>query len=308
MTKAPHRVKVYSGLAASCLAQDDGDGLLLCYRLWTVARAIDKAGRGWVTVQDIAGVWPQSKRTIRDVLNRPAGGYFWTLVNTGRGVPASKQKVYLKSLETASLNIGANIGTAFFLSFSEACSLKRFKAACYAVTFAARPEPVIISRRKLCEKFNATRQTLRNYEKTAGVETSKNRGRMSESAYRAQMVKAWESGGSCPERTRRDVYHKGGFVYFQLPNGYTADVARAARPKRTARRVYHALSSEGANDRPHRRFERVFWHDALEAHKASQKRKTGSAYFVKTGKSYTAKRGNELIVTHIWQRYETITA
>lgn len=301
MTKAPHRVKVYSGLAASCLAQDDGDGLLLCYRLWTVARAIDKAGRGWVTVQDIAGVWPQSKRTIRDVLNRPAGGYFWTLVNTGRGVPASKQKVYLKSLETASLNIGANIGTAFFLSFSEACSLKRFKAACYAVTFAARPEPVIISRRKLCEKFNATRQTLRNYEKTAGVETSKNVGRMSESSYRAQLVKAWETGGACPERTRRDVYHKGGHVYYQLPNSYClADVSRAARPKRTARRVYHALLSKGANDRPHRRFERVFWHDELAAHKAAGKGRTGNAYFVKTDKMLSS--------SHIWQRYETITA
>lgn len=292
----PSRVKIYAGLAAACLAQDDGDGLLLCYRMWTVARAIDKQGGGWITVQELVDAWPQSKRTIRDVLTRPAGQYFWTLYNTGRGTPANKQRVFLRGLETVCVNVGANTGASFWLSYTDTHTLKSFKAICYAASFAGRDEPVIISRTKLSEKFGATRQTLRNYEKAAGVEISYNVGRMSESAYQAQQVAAWETGSAGLGWTRPDVYHLAGHVYFQLPNGYTAEISRAARPRRTARRVYHTLLSGGANDRLDRRYERVFWYDELAAYKAASKGKTGKTYFVKTDK--------KLSKCAVWAYYE----
>jgi hypothetical protein len=267
----PPKLKLYSLLARTAIR----DGLTLPLRLWHVCRALDRDGRGWVTLAGLLDAWPQSRRTVRTILRRGVGLFWHIPKNNRRGVPASKQRIHLNSLESVCLALATEPGDAIWLDWKQAVNVKSFRASCYAAFFVKERT---IARSTLEKLYGKTSQTLRNWEKKARIAKVRNVARASVHDIVDLALSGQRLG--IPSQDRKGVWKSGGYMFWQLPSSYTCELQRAAKPRKTASAVRHALSYCGVAGE---RFYRVFWQNEKAAYRAASKGRTSTpAYFTLT--------------------------
>lgn len=235
------RVKIFADLSQKAIKLGRAKELWL----WSVLRAIDSRGRGWIEMERLTDVWPQGRRNLA-YLRAAGNGDFWH-ENAGR--------LFIVSPMNVGLLLESTLGDAVYVPFERVNTLRRFKAHAYAAFFSRRKT---ISRFRLMELFGATETTLRYWEDIAGVRVTKNiaRGQLN--------TEAKDGVGLPPAVTDADVYRRGKTFYWQLPNTYASDLEVAPKHYRDDRRLRQA-TDEG-NDRATGR--KMYYYDPKEAYRA----------------------------------------
>ena len=164
-------IKLHAELAEAALKQ----GVDREYRVWALARSIDVGGSGKAPLTDLQqlirdkSIRGLSPRTLKKVLQK-GEGVFW--VRTGDG------SVWLSGLGPLCFKLGIEKlrHAPTLVGYSQAQTLKKFRAACYSARFPngdAHSRP--ISRKTLTKLNGKTGRTQRSYDKVARVERKNNR-------------------------------------------------------------------------------------------------------------------------------------
>lgn len=233
------KLKVHGELGRIVVKKGLEDG----YRLWLILRAQDGEGKGWIEkdkVAAMAGRFGIPARRLRKALSSP----FFRI---------GRRRVFLVGLGKIAEALGCRVGKPVWVDSECLFPLRRFRAALYAAWLAQKGEGVMISRKRLEELWGRTRQTLRQWERLAGVEVKANYAR-------------------CPWPTTDDtlaVHIPSPYkmaadgVWFQLPNRYVAPLDRASYGM--ARKVDRALALSPGEGYP-----RLYYHKASSLARAIQ--------------------------------------
>lgn len=198
--------------------------------VYTLAKTLDAQvqGRGWVDTEDLAQLYPRSRRNLLRIIQQ-GEGTFWRL-DSGTG------RLYLSSLQNVGIALGTTLGDPVYVPTTKIQTLQKFKAANYAAFYA---QGKIISRGKLSKLYGVTKQTLIRWEKLAGIIKVTNLGK--------KTIKNKKDAEHLPGIDRDGVWHWGDALYWQIPNTYYLDDPDLApRHVVTNRRIRHALKAEKA--------------------------------------------------------------
>ena len=228
------------------------------YRLWLLLRALDPQGCGVV-----------SKDAVRASL--AAYGLNWSHVRTARRHGRADlfftfhgNHIEYRSLQSLCLSLEVEPGRPVNVPAAYMASLESFHAAMYAAWIAqGRDGERHISRARLSEYFGRDEETLRRWERAAGViEVTGNVVEIEESDI--EKPDAPIPGDTRPDERldRRYIFEQEGRYYYRTVNTYKAesDRARTGNTRKIARQVRRSgvVSREDATGAP---LARVFFFD-----------------------------------------------
>lgn len=140
------------------------------YRLWTILKHRDVAGRGWLPLAEAeAAAGEFGVRRFAHILELGKGS-FWEVV-AGR--------VRLRGLEKVALDLGVLPVHPVLIPAEAVSHLERFRAHIYAAWLESHNrdgQGILISRQRLMALFGRTKTTLRRWERLAGVVRQANLG------------------------------------------------------------------------------------------------------------------------------------
>lgn len=211
------------------------------YWAWTVLRALDKDGHGWVAKEQAFASWPQSASNLRAILSSGEGDW-WT---------TTPDRVYYVSAYRAGYLLETTLGNPIYAEFSKCNTIGKFRAQCYAAFFA---RPRMIGRARLQGLFGVSEQTLRNWERRAGISRS------------ANIVKCIPpaDGTGVPDGRAGGVWFSGGYMYYQAVNTYQSRQEYAPRHSRDNKLLRHTLKLVMGKG------QRLYFDDAGKASRAVQ--------------------------------------
>jgi len=190
------------------------------YWLWTVLRALDREGKGWVDLEAAKGAWRQSDRSLLRTLSAGEGNYW-------RSVPG---RVFLKSTFKVGCYLESALGVPSKVDFELCCSIGKFRAQCLAAWFWKERT---ISVATLAELYGVSVSTIQTWTRKAGLGKQANIAR----------YEPPKDSTGMPNHTFGGVWFSGGYCYFQIPNSYyNRDTRRCARHLRTERKLRNALN------------------------------------------------------------------
>lgn len=190
------------------------------FRFWTVARALDEKGRGYVSVKQMEEIWPQSKSNLSRIM-REGEGTWWNK-NDGR--------LFLRSTLKSGMALKTQMGCPSWYSFEECSTIGKFHTACFAAWFVI---PRTISLGTLTNLFGVSAQTIRNWAKRSGLKVSPNIASYEITPDNETTI---HGGGT---------WYSGGFCFFQMPNTYSNPRAACCpRHRRTEKKLREALNMD----------------------------------------------------------------
>lgn len=137
------------------------------YRLWLLARALDRDGRGLVGLPDFLAAMSANglnRSHLRRACKHPKSSAFFTL---------HANRIEYRSLEAVCLALGVMPGRSIYIPLASITGIETFRATLYAAWIAGH-DALQISRDKLSELFQASADTQRRWEKLAGVTVAAN--------------------------------------------------------------------------------------------------------------------------------------
>ena len=243
-------------------------------RIWFLLRHLDKAGRGWVTVEQVRQ-WLGSResawcvcgwRQLRILLGQ-GDGLFWQ---------RQGERLWLRSVA----KVAAALGLTHLSGHPVALSIHiltrpigEVKAHFYASFHSGRNhEHQPIARTTLSQLSGVSHQTQRQYEKRAGVRPRTNfaLGELATAENREE--RSWKQGTGVFLFTDYRGQHgpaQTAYLAWQLPNDYTGPHDR--QPKRRHKRLNRQLADlrlQGTAGNGH--FQRTFFADGCAAVKGQK--------------------------------------
>lgn len=233
--------KVYPEIGEVCLRERKSR----CYRLWTLARALDVQGRGRVDVARIRqtvncrGQRGLAPGTVRRLLNA-GNGTFWTVNYYADG----RRWLDLHGLRRVCVALGVDKlrRDPVRVPWRYLKTLRAFRVALYSALFAGDKFSNPVSRAVIEKRIGYKARTQRYWQAAAGEKMAMRQNAALTSTTYAQ----WEElrqmdpeamRGLFPDFLESDELS----IFKRLPNSYRADLPRAARGM--VRRVNQQLRS-----------------------------------------------------------------
>lgn len=271
-----HRVKVWPGLAAAALL-GKSDRVL---RLWSLARELDRAGRGMVLVAELAA-------HVADVSGLGGRWSVNRLLDAGDGVywQRDRSRLWLAGLGGLCAALGVE-RISCPVAVSLPSKLKGWRSLLCFVGFAGDKWRVC-SQRKLAEATGRTTRTVRHWRKTSSWLLTR---------YNAVPLRAWKRGDPVPEGCYVDKLDGAGLVLFKcLPNAYMAPglvVAGRGCVRSVNRRLCSPADLRAGGQRPRR----LFFTDRKAANMARALERLGEGQTVFLDLGVSNRSG-----AHLWQ-------
>lgn len=154
--------KVYTEMARVAVRNGQAPAL----RVWSALRAMDRTGCGIVGKRELRAF--QRAFAVSDADLRYADA-----ISAGVFFQISTHYIEYRSLEHVCVALGVKPGRVHTIELADLRTVQRFKASCYAAWLSG-DEPKNISRTKLCELWNHSENTLRNWERAQRIDVTYN--------------------------------------------------------------------------------------------------------------------------------------
>lgn len=233
---AEAHLRTYAELNRYCLAE----GLDGIYRLWLLARALDADGRGVVGLQELLEAmqgFGLNRLHLRRVKLHLKARLFFSF---------HPSKLEYRSLEAVCLALGITPGRSIYIPSESIASTAVFRATLYAAWIAGH-DALHISREKLGELFKISADTLRRWEKFAGIEVIYNIVEVAPQDERAAEKHLPRDRRLDDRLDRCYTWAYKGNTYYRTVNGYNAshlERARLGNVRKITRRVHARLPDE----------------------------------------------------------------
>lgn len=244
-------VRVWPGLHPAILRA----GASVPYRMWTLIRSLDTAGSGVIGRDHLLrslhleGITKAHLRTAvakqRAIFGHDA---FFT-------VDVEHNRITYRSLEAIAAMLHAAPGRSAYILRPGIRSMEQFNASIYATWLHATGEAGrMISRAKLEEITGVSAQTLRRWEKAAGVEVTANVVELAEedAEIAAEHITEDDRPHKAEAQPTGYIFRRGGRLYYRTVNQYapqrivTGNRGRAHKAAKAANRAAGGLSSDAA--------------------------------------------------------------
>ena len=232
------QLRTYIDLNAHLIAA----GLDGPYRLWLLARALDPDGRGVVHLAALLATMQRfglNRLHLRRVKLHPKANLFFSVHPT---------KLAYRSLEAVCLALGVAPGRSIYIPAASIASTEAFRATLYAAWIAGH-DHLPISRAKLAGLFKTSQDTLRRWEKLAGVEVTYNVVEVLPQDEQAAQPHIPQDARLAPfdRLDRRYTWTYKGKTYYRTVNRYAAPHLARARlgNVRKVTRSVHAANPDG---------------------------------------------------------------
>ncbi len=188
--------------------------------LWTVLRALDQDGRGWVSIEKATEAWQQSNKSLFRTLHLGERVY-WN---------SSSSKIFLRSTYNIGCHLESVLGSPVEVDFDSCCSIGKFKIQCFAAWFWKKRT---ISVATLANLYGISVSTVQTWTRKSRLHKQEN----------IAFYEPSEDGAGAPTHTNGGVWFSGGICYFQIPNSYcNRVVSLCARHSRTEKRLRNTLN------------------------------------------------------------------
>ena len=235
---APATLRTYAELNRYTLSE----GLTGPYRLWLIARALDPKGSGVISRASFLYTLERlglSQRQFQRMATHPQIAVFLHI---------TQHKIEYRSLQVVCTALQVIPGRSVTITTASVASLETFRAYLYAAWIAGQKR-LLISRARLTALFNVSADTLRRWERTAGVVVTPNVVEVAPNDYEAATP-------HIPTDARRmyqlDDYcfytwEYEGQLYYRTVNRYDAPTFQRGRTGNT-RKIAKALHPLPADD------------------------------------------------------------
>ena len=268
-------IKVYPSLLKAMFHME----LAAIGRIWFMLRYLDIDGRGWLSVEDVKLELTDKAselrivgwRRLRQILQQ-GRGIFWERDAYGR------IWIYGAATVSRNLDVGRLEGMPIQIPLESILSgIQSVKANFYSAIHAGK-ETAPISRLKLQELTSIPQRTQRHYDNIAKIARCRNFDVSKPHQANEGENHAWAHGyASFPFVDYLGKQGRPGRMYTaqRLPNSYKSPLAQSARGRQQKiNRKLNGLVNHGVQGNSGRQIDKLFYGDAQNAAKASNKGRT----------------------------------
>lgn len=229
-------LRTYAELNRYCLVE----GLDGIYRFWLLARSLDPDGRGIVGLpafEEAMHCYDLNRLHLRRACLHPKACLFFSF---------HRSKLEYRSLAAVCLALGVTPGRSIYIPAERIAGTEEFRATLYAAWIAGHDE-LHISREKLSGLFRVSPDTLRRWEKLAGVDVTYNVVEVAPQDEHVAELHIPRDNRLDDRLDRRYTWEYKGKIYYRTVNRYHApnlERARLGNVRKVTRRVHASLPDE----------------------------------------------------------------